>query len=216
MFRWMEGLKYPEDEIHHMEKITESLREYKKYKTKARLIHLSQTDEDRIKLQIERLKEFDRDWSHSYYPEKLKLRPFKERLRKGCYIEYFLSIVFVTHGDRIKVVERLLSSIEEYKNLEWLEFICVDNGSKPSSASFIRNNYNFIITIKNEENEGTSRAYNAGIRHAKGKYVLIINDDTVIPKGMFYKIYDFLKQNDHYDGIALGLKKIITAIRHCV
>ena len=84
MFRWMEGLKYPEDAIHHMERIPKSLREYKKYKTKARLIHLSQTDEERIKLQIERLKEFDRDWSHHYYPEKVKLKPFKKKLRKGC------------------------------------------------------------------------------------------------------------------------------------
>ncbi|NVM03512.1 MAG: glycosyltransferase [Candidatus Helarchaeota archaeon] len=83
MFRWKEGLTYPEDAIHHMERIPESLMKLKKYKTKARLIHLSQIDKKRIKLQIERLKEFERDWTDNYYPEKLKLKVFKEKLRKG-------------------------------------------------------------------------------------------------------------------------------------
>ena len=83
MFRWREGLKYPQNAIHHMERIPQELRKLKNYKTKARLIHLSQTDEERVKLQIERLKEFDRDWSGNLMPEKVKLKPFREQLRKS-------------------------------------------------------------------------------------------------------------------------------------
>jgi glycosyltransferase involved in cell wall biosynthesis len=83
MFRWHEGLRYPQSAVHHMERIPEPLQNTKHFKTKARLVHLSQSDENRMKLQIERLREFDRDWSHHFSPEKVKLRRFIERKRKG-------------------------------------------------------------------------------------------------------------------------------------
>ena len=118
-----------------------------------------------------------------------------------------ISIVFVTHGDRINVAERLLQSLVPYKKEKWLEIICVDNGTTPSVSELINKDYQFIYAITNEENLGTSRAYNKGIKEAKGRYILIINDDTVIPEGMLYKIKNFLQTNPKYDGIALGLKK---------
>jgi len=83
MFRWKEGLEYPESAIHHMERVPEPLQKLKSYRTKARLVHLSQVDEERMKFQIERLKEFDRDWSSHFDPEKVKLKSFRERIRKG-------------------------------------------------------------------------------------------------------------------------------------
>mgnify|MGYP000480479427 FL=1 len=90
-----------------------------------------------------------------------------------------ISIVFVTHGDRINVAERLLQSLVPYKKEKWLEIICVDNGTTPPVSELINKDYQFIYTITNEENLGTSRAYNKGIKEAKGRYILIINDDTV-------------------------------------
>jgi glycosyltransferase involved in cell wall biosynthesis len=83
MFRWREGLQYPENAVHHMERIPMSLKSFRHYRTKARLVHLSQVDEERIRLQIERLKKFDRDWTGDFYPEKLRLKPFAERMRRG-------------------------------------------------------------------------------------------------------------------------------------
>ena len=83
MFRWREGLAYPEDAVHHMERIPGPLRAMKRYKTRARLIHLSQVDKERVKKQIERLKTFDRDWTSTLDPEKPKVRPYRERMRRG-------------------------------------------------------------------------------------------------------------------------------------
>ncbi|MFW6138070.1 MAG: glycosyltransferase family 2 protein [Spirochaetota bacterium] len=122
-------------------------------------------------------------------------------------VNVFLSVVFVTHGGRIEVVRRFLESITGYQSEEWVEFICIDNGSDPPAFRLIHNDYPFVTVIKNNENLGTSRAYNAGIRAATGKYVLILNDDTVIPDGMLDKIKAFLHAHPTLDGIALGLKK---------
>ena len=82
MFRWREGMRYPESAVHHMERIPDQLRKARHFRTKARLVHLSQSNESRMKLQIERLKEFDRDWSKHFNPERIKLRRFVERKRK--------------------------------------------------------------------------------------------------------------------------------------
>ena len=118
----------------------------------------------------------------------------------------FLSIIFVTHGDRINVVDRLASSLEAYKNDPWVEIICVDNGSNPPAYELLKKSYPFIRVFRNDENLGTSRAYNRGIKGSKGKYLLIINDDSVIPEGMLYNIKSYLIKNSNIDGLALGLK----------
>jgi len=126
---------------------------------------------------------------------------------KGAERDIFLSIIFVTHGDRIEVATRLLRSLLPYSTENWIEFICIDNGSSPSVSELINKHYTFIHTITNKENRGTSRAYNAGIKKAVGKYLLILNDDTVIPQGMLYNLRNFLYNKPDFDGIALGLKK---------
>jgi GT2 family glycosyltransferase len=118
-----------------------------------------------------------------------------------------LTVVFVTHGDRIGVVKRLVKSIFPYRDVPWVDFICVDNGSEPSSAEFVRSNHPFVRVIENSENKGTSRAFNAGIRNADGEYVLIINDDSVIPEGMLEKLRAYLIGHPDCAGIALGLKR---------
>ncbi len=118
-----------------------------------------------------------------------------------------LTVVFVTHGDRIAVVKRLVKSILPYRNAPWVEYICVDNGSEPSSAEYVRANHPFVQVVENAENKGTSRAFNAGIRKAGGEYVLIINDDSVIPEGMLERLKAYLIGHPDCRGIALGLKK---------
>jgi GT2 family glycosyltransferase len=118
-----------------------------------------------------------------------------------------LSVVFVTHGDRIEVVKRFLQSVNPHNAEKWLEFICVDNGSNPSSSDYILGNFGFVHVITNEENRGTSRAFNEGLKQAKGDYVLILNDDTVMPEGMLDRLRVYLSENPECDGIALGLKR---------
>jgi len=83
MFRWRDRLSFPQDAIHHMERVPETiLKGSKGYKTKARLIHLSQIYEERAKLQVDRLKEFNGDWSNDLLKEKVKLRNFHEKTRR--------------------------------------------------------------------------------------------------------------------------------------
>ena len=75
------------------------------------------------------------------------------------------------------------------------EIIIVDNNSNDGSVEMIEKEYPEVILIKNMKNVGYGRANNQGIRKAKGKYVLMLNPDTIILPGTVEKMYRFLEEN---------------------
>jgi GT2 family glycosyltransferase len=64
-----------------------------------------------------------------------------------------------------------------YKNYE---IIVVDNGSTDKSISILRSESNILPLqiIRNKENKNFSQGCNQGAKHAKGDYILLINNDT--------------------------------------
>ena len=60
------------------------------------------------------------------------------------------------------------------------EVIVVDNDSSDGSAEMIRAEFPLVRLIVNEENRGFAAANNQGIAIASGRYVLLLNSDTVV------------------------------------
>ncbi|GAB6265112.1 MAG: glycosyltransferase family 2 protein [Methanothrix sp.] len=58
------------------------------------------------------------------------------------------------------------------------EVIVVDNGSRDGSPEYIEENYPWVRLAKNEENLGFAGGTNAGIRAAKGEFILTLNNDS--------------------------------------
>ncbi len=59
------------------------------------------------------------------------------------------------------------------------ETILVDNGSTDGSAEFAEERYgDFIRIIQNKRNLGFTGGNNVGIRAARGKYIVLLNNDT--------------------------------------
>ncbi|TAE59800.1 MAG: glycosyltransferase [Bacteroidetes bacterium] len=63
-----------------------------------------------------------------------------------------------------------------------------------------------IILIDNQQNTGFSKANNQGIAIARGRYILLLNPDTVVAEDTFRRCLDFM--DDHPDGGALGVHMI--------
>ncbi len=63
-----------------------------------------------------------------------------------------------------------------------------------------------IHFIENKENVGFSRANNQAIALSKGKYILLLNPDTVVEEDTFEKVISFM--NTHKDAGGLGVKMI--------
>jgi O-antigen biosynthesis protein len=75
------------------------------------------------------------------------------------------------------------------------EIIVVDNASNDGSVEFIKNNFPEVNLIANKFNLGFSKANNIGMKQAKGKYILLINPDTLVSEDTFEKMIGFFETN---------------------
>ncbi|KLT66995.1 glycosyltransferase family 2 protein [Pedobacter sp. BMA] len=78
----------------------------------------------------------------------------------------------------------LLASIKLNLNLENLEVIIVDNGSLIDSGASFKAFLPQTIYIRSEANLGFAGGNNLGIKVASGEYILMVNNDTEVVKGM--------------------------------
>lgn len=89
-----------------------------------------------------------------------------------------VSIIIVNYNG-LKWLEGCFSSLQNqtYQNFE---VIFVDNCSLDSSVSFVRENYPKTSIIQNKENYGFATGNNLGYKVAQGKYILLLNNDTLL------------------------------------
>jgi GT2 family glycosyltransferase len=86
------------------------------------------------------------------------------------------------------------------------EIIVVDNASVDNSVELVRENFSSVKVIANSENIGFSRANNMGIKKSKGRYVLLLNPDTVVSSGTVEKLVRFMDSSP--DAGLAGCKQI--------
>src|SRR5690606_9156421 len=91
------------------------------------------------------------------------------------------------------------------KNIE-AEVFVVDNNSVDGSLSLIREKFPQVKLIANSENVGFSAANNQAIRLSQGKYVLLLNPDTVVQEDSFETTLDFMDKHPGAGG--LGIKML--------
>ncbi len=86
-----------------------------------------------------------------------------------------VSIVILSYN-RKEDIRESLEKLYSY-NLNNTEIIVVDNGSSDGSAEMIESEYPSVRLLKLKENIGVS-GYNKGFAISKGKYILILDDDS--------------------------------------
>jgi GT2 family glycosyltransferase len=91
------------------------------------------------------------------------------------------------------------------KNIE-TEIFVVDNNSSDGSKEYFKDKFNSVFFVWNNENIGFAKANNIAIKKATGKYILILNPDTIVGEDCFEKCVFFLQS--HNDAGALGIKML--------
>ena len=107
-----------------------------------------------------------------------------------------LSIIIPSFNTK-NLLDRCLKSIVnslQTSNLQY-EIIVVDNASKDGTRELLKSKYPRVISIFNNSNMGYSKSNNFAITRAKGKYVLLLNSDTVVLKDGIEKLYLYCKNN---------------------
>lgn len=114
-----------------------------------------------------------------------------------------VSIIIVNYHSADLVVECINSIYQKTENIIY-EIIVVDNASEDDSVEKLSLIYgNKIKLIVSEENLGFGKANNLGARYAKGKYLFMLNPDTILVNNAIKILYDYLEKNPKI-GIAGG------------
>ena len=107
-----------------------------------------------------------------------------------------LSVIIVSYNSSSFLELCLHSVAKAISQLEIeSEVIVVDNSSSDDSCEVINNKFSFVKLIQNDENIGFSKANNLGVSKAKGRYICILNPDTVLQENTFDEILKFYKSN---------------------
>jgi len=101
-----------------------------------------------------------------------------------------LSICLLTREARA-LLRDCLHSIAEHTRAITYEIIVVDNGSRDGTRDMLHAEFPHVRVIANEQNAGFTRASNQAIRASAGRYVLLLNNDTLILPDAFDRLVAF-------------------------
>lgn len=93
-----------------------------------------------------------------------------------------VSVILVSWNTRDLVMACLRSLSAACVGLSW-EAIVVDNSSSDGTVTSIHNEFPDVRVIVNPSNVGFAAANNIGIRASAGRYVLLLNSDTIAYAG---------------------------------
>ncbi len=104
-----------------------------------------------------------------------------------------VSIIILTYNSLNTVKTHFKGLVDQFSQ----DLIYIDNGSTDGTVQYIeklQKKYKNITRKKNNENKGITVAKNQGVKAAKGKYLLILDDDMLIENPAFLKnITDYYK-----------------------
>ncbi len=116
-----------------------------------------------------------------------------------------LSILIVNYNSGT-LTNNCIESIEKTVKRTNYEIIVVDNASPDKSGKIIKTGEN-ITLIELDKNIGFSGGNNVAINHSTGKYILLLNPDTIVLDNTIDEIFNYYENSNQILG-AIGCKII--------
>ncbi len=104
-----------------------------------------------------------------------------------------LSVIIVSYNVK-EFLQNLLSSIEKASGKLSVETIIVDNASEDGTVESIAERFPSVKLIVNKENVGFGKANNQAMKIAQGKFLLLINPDTIVREDTLSEMIRFLEK----------------------
>lgn len=117
-----------------------------------------------------------------------------------------ISIIIVNYNTCKLTLEAIQSVYDSITNYQY-EIIVIDNHSHDDSVMKIREVFPEVNLIENNENVGFSRANNQGINISTGRYVLLLNSDTIMESDTLTTMVEFMDK--HKEVGASGCKVVL-------
>lgn len=114
-----------------------------------------------------------------------------------------VSIIIVNYNTK-HLLEDCLSSLYALTQSIDFEVIVVDNASSDDSETYITRKFPQVKWINSGGNIGFGRANNLGAKYADGKYLLLLNSDTLLLNNAIKAFYDYAETHSEEQIGALG------------
>jgi len=115
-----------------------------------------------------------------------------------------LSIIIVNWNTR-GLLEQCLASIEHTADELEYELIVVDNDSTDGSPQMVMDRFPRVKLIQNHVNSGFASANNLGIRQSLGRFILLLNSDTVVMRSALQNLLDFMHMHPDVGAVSACL-----------
>ena len=103
-----------------------------------------------------------------------------------------VSIIIINYNTT-EMMRQCLQSVIEHTKQNTYELIVVDNASSDRAIESLQSEFEQVIFIFNEQNEGFGRANNKGINIAGGKYLFLLNSDTWLLNDAVSVFWEFME-----------------------
>jgi len=104
--------------------------------------------------------------------------------------------VIIVNYNTYQVTKECIASIFQYTSNINFEVILVDNNSKDESYINFKQDKR-IIYLYQEANLGFGKANNIGYEHSNGKYMFLLNSDTLLRSNAIKEFYDYMEMNSN-------------------
>lgn len=106
-----------------------------------------------------------------------------------------ISVVVLNYNTK-EMLRQCLSSVYKSKLGSYhFEVIVIDNASTDGSVSMVKNHFPQVKVVVNKRNIGFAAGNNKGIKKALGRYLLLLNPDTVVPPDTFKTMISFMDKH---------------------
>jgi GT2 family glycosyltransferase len=114
-----------------------------------------------------------------------------------------LTVVIVNYNVCTFLEQALVSVVRASADLD-VEIIVVDNDSVDGSVEMVQAQFPNVTLIVNERNIGFGKANNIGMRRARGRFILVLNPDTIVQEDTFKTFIRFM--DDHPEAGMVGCR----------
>jgi GT2 family glycosyltransferase len=104
-----------------------------------------------------------------------------------------LSVIILNYNVHYFLEQCVLSVQKALENIDG-EIIVIDNNSSDDSCSMMKKRFPKVKLIENTENAGFPKGNNIGVAKSQGKYICILNPDTVVAEDTFIKVLAFAER----------------------